>query len=351
MKKPVKNIALVLIFTTSANLFSGYYHYASKYYKDLVSNYYHYTSKCKALEKAHPYAFLNIRIIISTLLSVALLKTALKTKKIFVDAPEKEIKLIKKIAKEFQLHQKIIETLKVKSPTPNSELDFKLKNNFFASFNTIILGNCYNSELNNLFTNNINAKKFIYAHELTHIKKNHNLKKLFLLISSPFATHYGIKGLNKAFSYFYKKIFNKSKNHLYIEKINRITSSLGAKVTIQFLTLLFLSRKMEKEADRGAALLGTNIANGGIDFFNTLTKIKLQETESMLNEAQGIRRKILSFFVKVRTYFPNIFGTHPTNEERIKNLQAIIDMHRSIEIPPGPGSCQKINSQNSNAYN
>lgn len=198
-----------------------------------------------------------------------------KNKELFDDAPRCEVDLIKKIAKQLGFSQKEIDKLQIKAPKENSPYSCR------SFLNTVMLGqNTKNIE-------DFEARKFLYAHELAHIKYNHSVKMLVAFITLPVVTHV------------FAKICSKICKHL------KFLDSSAIKIVLQFIILAFIRKKFEKDADQLAASLETKSTQAIIERW----KLK-KETGNI---------------------FRIFFGLHPLYKTRIRYLEAILKSQN-----PGP---------------
>ena len=267
-------------------------------------------TRCVDIEKfakKHPFAYANIKTIAGFIFKDMFLQLDLKNKNAFQQGPQQEKELIRSLAKKIGFSEKGIDSIEVKTPVRGTIYDTMLKNNHAAYRNTILLGRYSNKTLRNLIENDNNVKKFIYAHELSHIKHWHRAKRILSLNSCPLLVHYGFKYFNVAAKHIIPKICGEKLSpylSIFLSEFKTITNFVPIKLGVQAILALFLNRKREHTADMGAASLGSDVIKGGIKFFKSL------DSHEMGTSKNRILRKILG-----------IFRTHPYSSERVAYLK------------------------------
>lgn len=200
---------------------------------------------------------------------------------------------IKNLIKEFSMENYNIKIYKMNS-TSIKQMGYK---NAFVISNLLYISENFFEELTH------DAKRFIIAHELMHIKNNHGGKQIIISIASIIST---ITLYITLSDYIDKNYLSPYLETLNINKrFKKFISSkfivLPSVMTLSKLIQKAFSRQCEKEADEQAALNLKSI-KGAIDLFNEYPKIK--------------KNKILAFI-------KSFLSTHPSMEERIKLLKKI----------------------------
>jgi len=236
----------------------------------------------------YPFETQNAQILAGSLIYNLAIHYGLKDKNMFCDADKGEVEGIRKLAIAMGFPKDFANKIVIKTPTLANP---SCNNNFFAFFDTIISGRCSEPLLQEILKDE-NVKKFIYAHELSHIKFKHSLKKVLLLLALPLTIHFGFKYGNKGTQEAAKTLLSLEsykKVRPYLEKLSKTTNHHLFKLMTQMATLFFMYRKMEENADKNAALLGPDVAKGGIKFLETNTKIAEKNKEEALVKTGKLR--------------------------------------------------------------
>jgi len=279
-------------------------------------------------KKTSSYLEFNINQILGYIFCYFALITNLSNESFFEDASKQKTTQIKKIAKDLGFSEQNIQNLRVKIPKKYSYFGKTFRNNHAAFSNTVIIGEQDNRRIAKTISDP-GVKKFIYAHELSHIKYNHSLKSFLSFAISPIVTHYGIK----IFNALYKSLLGKINiNGMSRTSKNIVTGLPGAldslvpKYIIQLLLWTFIKKRFEKNADLGAAQLGPNVIRGGIKFLQTVCKMEQARKERVLSQYKGSTfQYIIGLYMLIKRVIYKIVDSHPSHETRIKYLQDALE--------------------------
>jgi len=274
--------------------------------------------------KKYPYLEFNAKQILGYIISCIALMANLHNKGLFKNANAHEIKNIKAIAQKLEFSQKNINKLQVKKPVKYTYFDHILKDNYAAFSNTILIGRQDHVTLNNIIKDP-KVLKFIYAHELSHIKYNHTLKTFIAFAISPIIIHFSIAGFNKLFNHFISKTNLRKTNGLVssgIKLVPKILNSITTKIFAQMALWIMIRKQFEKNADLNAASLGPDIAQGGIKFLEATRDIEIIQKKDILNQYDN---KVIIYMLKIvlacKSFLQKLLHAHPSHETRIKYLQ------------------------------
>lgn len=141
------------------------------------------------------------------------------------------------------------------------------------------------------------VSKFIFGHELTHIKNKHIIKQLLGLILTSLSVIYLSYKYN-----FFKKINEYTKKSTFLNIVTKyLAGNLIFKTLPNIIPIIF---KYETQADLGAASLGKDVAEGGILLFTYLNNQLTPEQRGTLK----IKHKLF-------------LDAHPDYKTRIKDIQ------------------------------
>jgi len=256
----------------------------------------------------------------------------LNDKTYYEDASKSETELIKSIAKELGFTKLELKNLRVKQPKKDTSAYLRNKNNFSAFLNTVTLWHS-NNEDHTEALKDPNAKKFIYAHELSHIKYKHTLKKLFLLLPAcPLITHFGVKAFKSLFYRFILKNSLVGLKKIGIKFLNFL-DSLPTKLFLQMWLFRAVGKKMEKNADLGAAQLGPDVIRGGIKLIKAWQKMRDASKEQAIEQFEGsILKHIVAYALSIKNFLHRtLFSTHPLRKTRIRYLQEALEKYKNSQ--------------------
>lgn len=313
MKKNKKPLLLIIFLLSSL-------HPINAYNQDDYKDFY----------KKHPYPYLeyNVKIIATVAAQFFSILGTLQSKHCFTNAEAQEVNLIKEIAKELHFPQKDIDGLQVKRPVKHSYFDKIFRNNFAAFFKTIILGR-QDHEIFAPIVKEPNVKKFIYGHELSHVKYKHSQKMCFYTLLSPIIIHTFMTGLSKYFKYRTKNINTRRASNTVksaVTVIPKILESFITKFFVQISVLILMKKKFEVDADMGAASLGPDSTKGGIRFFKALADIQDTKHNDIVNYFDStIVKYMIKFTLNIQYFFRRIFAPHASAKKRAQYLEKVLE--------------------------
>lgn len=241
----------------------------------------------------------------------------------FKDAPNEQKEEVINTAREIGFSENEVKKLSIKIPKKNSFADWNNKNNNAACiFSTIILGRKNIKELKDAWKDK-NVRKFIYAHELSHVKYNHHLKIIFYnIIASAIIAEVSVKIACYSLDKFSETFKNQ---RLILNLIKSFLCKNSTKLTIQAVLVSVISKIFEKNADLGAAALGKDVITGGIKHFKAMQNIKDTATQTIINKFDGNLTKIIvSFILQAKELLFLLTSSHPSYKERIRYLKALL---------------------------
>jgi Zn-dependent protease with chaperone function len=175
-----------------------------------------------------------------------------------------------------------------------------------------------------------NESKFVFGHELIHMKNKHGLKYFITMetLSAIFiaaigylrSRHEDLKKLPV-----FNKILNKVEKFSAMGKLNIIIySSIFCNFIKRHIVEKTIGRAFEKQADLGAASLGKGITTSGINFFKWCNN-ENNEFKQRLNKCPYIRRMCIKLLLALRHFT----DPHPSPIDRIGYLKKYSEINHS----------------------